>query len=127
MNNSREPVNCPDTSPFLNISSATPGTQTLRYSDSMTPDSAAKPFGATELQLFCVVADEAATDPNAGKFVGKFTRNPINVDFVPAVIGRDLAEKLRFRPEIAISHRQTRDHLVKSRRALACSPCAQAK
>ena len=81
VNTSREPVNCPQTSPLLNIIAATPGVQTLRYADSTTPDSAKKPFGASELQLFLAVADAAITDPEAARFYGKFTKNPIGVDF----------------------------------------------
>lgn len=48
MNPNREPIECPQTCPLLNVIAATPGAQTLRYADSMTPDSPAKPFGATE-------------------------------------------------------------------------------
>jgi hypothetical protein len=45
-------VECPQTSPLISIVAQTPGMQSLRYADSTTPDSRAKPFGASELQLF---------------------------------------------------------------------------
>jgi hypothetical protein len=88
VNNSREPVECPQTSPILSIIAATPGAQTLRYADSMTPDSAAKPFGATELQLFVAVEEDAVADPAQAKFIGKFTKNPMSVDFAPTDNGK---------------------------------------
>lgn len=88
VNNSREPVDCPQTSPLLNIIAATPGKQTLRYADSMTPDSPAKPFGATELQLFRAIGTAPATDPGAAQFYGKFTRNPVAVNFNSADNGK---------------------------------------
>ena len=85
VNRNRTPINCPQSSPLLNILSATPGIHTLRYHDTFTPTSSAKPFGATELQLFVTVDNDqqASTkgDPNDAKLVGKFTRNPISVDF----------------------------------------------
>jgi hypothetical protein len=56
VNPNREPINAPATSPLLNIIAATPGKQTLRYADSLTPDSPAKPAGASELLLFRAIA-----------------------------------------------------------------------
>jgi hypothetical protein len=66
VNPSREPIECPQTSPLLNVIAATPGVQTLRYADSTTP----------------------ITDPEAARFYGKFTRNPIGVDFEAADNGK---------------------------------------
>jgi hypothetical protein len=80
-NTTREPIEPPSTSPILNVIAATPGAQTLRYSDSMTPDSRAKPPGATDLLLFLAVGDAIATDPSEATFIGKFTKNPIAVPF----------------------------------------------
>jgi hypothetical protein len=88
INPSREPIECPQTSPLLNIIAATPGKQTLRYADSMTPDSPAKPFGASELQLFRAIGAAPATDPGAASFYGKFTRNPVAVNFNAADNGK---------------------------------------
>ena len=80
-NNSRQPIPCPQTSPLLSIIAATPGVQTVRFSDSMTPDARKKPFGASEIQIFVAVDDAAVTDPQAAEFLGKFTKNPISVPF----------------------------------------------
>jgi len=81
VNPDREPIEAPASSPMLNIKGCTPGSQTLVYSDSNTPDSAAKPFGASELQLFVAIADAPVVDPADATFLGKFTRNPIGVQF----------------------------------------------
>ena len=51
VNTDHDPIPVPPTSPLLSIIGCTPGSQTLRYSDSTTPDSRGKPFGATELRV----------------------------------------------------------------------------
>jgi len=81
VNNSREPVNVPDSSPLLNILGATPGSHTVRYADSGTPDSAAKPFGAAQLQLFVAVDTNPIANADGAEFYGAFTKNPIGVGF----------------------------------------------
>jgi hypothetical protein len=88
VNNSREPIECPQTSPLLNIIAATPGTQTLRYSDSMTPDSPAKPFGASDILLFVAIGTAPVTNPASAQFYGKFTKNPLAVNFNAADNGK---------------------------------------
>lgn len=81
INPNREPIEVPQSSPLLNILGNTPGTQTIRFSDTTTPDSRAKPFGASELQLFLAVGDTEPAPISDAQFYGKFTRNPIGVDF----------------------------------------------
>jgi hypothetical protein len=81
LNPDREPIEVPSTQPLLNILGNLPGTQTLRYSDSSTPDSRARPFGASELQLFLGIGTEEPAPLSACQFYGKFTRNPIEVSF----------------------------------------------
>jgi hypothetical protein len=88
VNPNRDPIECPQTSPMLNIVAATPGAHTLRYADSMTPDSPAKPFGASEMQLFVAVAAAVVTDPEQAKFYNKFTKNPVAVAFSAADNGK---------------------------------------
>lgn len=81
VNPNREPIDPPTTQPLLNVLGNLPGVQSLRYADSGTPDSRAKPFGVTELQLFRGVG---ATEPlplSECRFYGKFTRNPVDVTF----------------------------------------------
>jgi hypothetical protein len=88
VNNSRSPINVPESSPLLNIIGATPGSQTVRYADTNTPDSGAKPFGATQIQIFVAVAAEAIADPDEAQFYGAFTKNPIGVAFTPEDDGK---------------------------------------
>jgi hypothetical protein len=88
VNNERNPINVPDSSPLLNVLGATPGSQTVRYSDTNTPDSAAKPFGATALQVFLAVTTAAVDDPSEAEFYGAFTKNPIGVGFDEADDGK---------------------------------------
>lgn len=88
VNPDRDPINVPDTSPLLNIIGCTPGSQTVRYADTNTPDSGAKPFGASNMQLFVAVDDVPITDPEAALFHGAFTKNPIGVGFTAADDGK---------------------------------------
>jgi len=88
INESREPVFCPQTSPLINVLGATPGTQTLRYADSNTPDSPAKAFGAIQLQLFVAIKDAPTADADEAEYYGSFTRNPIPVAFAETDDGK---------------------------------------
>ena len=87
-NPDRTPIFAPRSSPLLNVVGATPGSQTVRYADSSTPDSGRKPFGAIQLQLFVVVDEAGSFDPEAGRLVGNFTRNPVGVAFAHADNGK---------------------------------------
>ena len=80
-NPSRTPMQCPLSSPLLNIIAATPGSHTLCYRDSMTPTSKAKPFGATQLQLFVAIGDQRVRNPQEAAFYRAFTVNPVGVAF----------------------------------------------
>src|SRR5262249_22029641 len=77
----REPIECPQTSPLLSILGNTPGSQTIRFADTNTPDSRAKPFGASELQLFRGVGTTEPLPFSECHFYGKFTKNPVDVEF----------------------------------------------
>jgi hypothetical protein len=88
INPTREPVDCPQTSPLLNIVGATPGSQTLRFADSLTPDSKAKPFGATALQLFVAIAEEENAPLSDAKFHSLVTRTPLAVEFAEGDNGK---------------------------------------
>jgi hypothetical protein len=88
VNPSRSPVNVPESSPLLNIIGATPGAHTVRYADTNTPDKAAKPFGAVQLQLFVAVGTGPVADPSAAAFHGAFTKNPVGVAFDAADDGK---------------------------------------
>jgi hypothetical protein len=88
VNPARTPIPAPATSPLLNIVEVTPGVQHLRFADSATPDSRAKPFGAAALQLFVAVGTAPATDPAAADFRGAYTRNPVEIPFAAADDGK---------------------------------------
>jgi hypothetical protein len=88
VNPNRDPIECPQTQPQLNVVAATFGTHTLRFADSLTPESGAKPFGASELQLFVAIGTAPITDPLEGRFYSKFTRNPLPVAFAHADNGK---------------------------------------
>lgn len=81
INDARTPINAPGTSPLLNVVFATPGGHTLRFADTLTPDSGKKPFGAMQLQLFVNVGVAAIVDPTAAQLYGQFTKNPVVVAF----------------------------------------------
>lgn len=88
VNPSKSPINVPDSSPLLNILGATPGSQTLRFSDTSTPDTPAKPFGASQLLLFVAIKDEITDNEDDAKFIGLYSRNPVAVGFVPEDDGK---------------------------------------
>ena len=88
VNPNRDPVNVPASSPLVNVLGATPGSHTVRYADTATPDSAAKPSGAASIQLFVVVGTAPVTISDEADFYGAFTKNPIAVAFSEADDGK---------------------------------------
>ena len=88
VNPDRTPIYAPETSPLLNVVGATPGSQTLRYADSTTPETGKKPFGAVQIQIFVSIDGAVVPDPEAARFVGAFTRNPVGVAFEHADDGK---------------------------------------
>jgi hypothetical protein len=87
-NPNRDPINPPASSPLLNVLGATPGSHTIRYADTSTPDSPAKPFGAAMMQLWVAIGATPTTDESTAKFYGTFTKNPVGVSFVEADDGK---------------------------------------
>lgn len=88
VNTDRSPIFCPQTSPILSIIAATPGAHTLRYSDSFTPDSAKRPFGAAALQIFGYIGDEVTDNENLAHLIDTATRNPVVAVFQPEDDGK---------------------------------------
>lgn len=74
------PVPPPITAPILNVQSAIPLQQTLRYS---IPDSAGKykPSGVIGMEVFRSVGVVAATDPAQASYVGTVTKAPFTQGF----------------------------------------------
>jgi uncharacterized small protein (DUF1192 family) len=88
INPNREPIAAPTSQPLLNVLGNLPGVQSLRFADSNTPDSRAKPFGATELQLYVGIGETEALPLADCQFYGKITRNPVEVAFTEADDGK---------------------------------------
>ncbi len=96
INPDREPVDCPTTPPLINVLGNLPGQQTIRFADTTTPDSPAKPFGATELQLFMGITDDGEATLAQSQFYGKFSRNPIEVAFDETKDGKNATYRARW-------------------------------
>jgi hypothetical protein len=75
------PIPAPTTAPLLNIVSAFSGSHEIRYADELTPASRKKAPGAIQLELYVHVGANATADPELAKFVGAFTKNPIQHQF----------------------------------------------
>jgi hypothetical protein len=88
VNPNREPISCPQTAPQINVVAATFGTHTLKFADSLEDESNAKPFGASELQLFVAIGEGPITDPEQARFYNKFSKNPVAVAFAHADNGK---------------------------------------
>jgi hypothetical protein len=70
----------PVTFPLLNVINATPGEHLVRFTDSLSPATRAKPPGAISMQLYrTVTATTPAPTPDGSLFVGNFSRNGIAV------------------------------------------------
>lgn len=81
----RDPVNTPVpaplTNPILSVIGATPGQLTMKYHDSaLGAFVKAKPFGATQLQLFVLFGATAPVTPAATPFYGVYTKTPFAVN-----------------------------------------------
>jgi hypothetical protein len=79
VNTNRDPVYCPQSTPMLSIAGSAPGSMTMRYCDSNTPDSGRKPVGAFQIELYMAVAPEPVENPDTAVKYRAFTRNPIYV------------------------------------------------
>ncbi|MGH7178722.1 MAG: hypothetical protein ACREJC_15195 [Tepidisphaeraceae bacterium] len=88
VNPDRNPINVPASSPLLNVLGATPGSHTVRYSDTSAPGDPAKPFGAAQIQIFVAIGTDATTDEDKAEFYGAFTKNPVGVGFKPEDDGK---------------------------------------
>jgi hypothetical protein len=88
INPSRDPVECPQTSPAVAIVATTQGAQTVEFRDSMDLDRRGKPFGASDLLLFVAVTPTGTTNPDDAKFYAKVTKNPVAVMFEHADNGK---------------------------------------
>jgi hypothetical protein len=88
VNTDRTPQHCPQTSPLVNVTAATPGSHTVRFADSLEPNKRAKPPGAAGVQIFCHIGETPTVNEDDAKFVGMFTTNPIVVAYTPEDDGK---------------------------------------
>jgi hypothetical protein len=75
-NGSPAPIPPPATWPLLALPTAGPGLHEVRYADSSSPASRAKPPLVVQLQLFRGVAVAAIVDPLLCDFLAAVTKNP---------------------------------------------------
>lgn len=87
-NNSPTPIPAPETNPLLVVIGATPGSHTLRFADSNTPDKRSKPFGAVAINLYRSIGLEPVTDSSGALFYGSFTKQPVVSLFTAADAGK---------------------------------------
>lgn len=86
----RTPIPAPGTAPILGFIGATPGSHTLKYADTSTPTTKAKPFGSIQLELWNFVGTEPPVGGAAGcSFYGLFTKTPYSVNFANGDIGKN--------------------------------------
>jgi len=88
VNRTRTKINCPATSPVVNILGCTPGVQMLMFRDSIQDTQRGKPFGATFLELVVAVGDQINNPLDAARPAGLHTRSPISVTFDQADVGK---------------------------------------
>lgn len=75
------PIPAPSTSPLLTFIAATPLQHTLRFADQLTPDSKAKPFGVTALQMSVWISANGVEPVGPPAQLLQLSRNPVAIDF----------------------------------------------
>lgn len=75
------PVPEPTSFPVLGVRGGTPGVIQVQYTDNLAPDGKAKPFGATQMQVFAETSVTPITDPADITFNGVATKSPFNISF----------------------------------------------
>jgi hypothetical protein len=82
------PVPPPLTVPGLALVAASPGQHQLRYFDTSTPTTKAKPPGAIGLQVFRSVGVAPSVDPSAAVYYDTWTKSPNVSAFDPSETGK---------------------------------------
>lgn len=85
----RTPIPTPATAPILGFVGATPFEHTIKYADTSTPTTKAKPFGATALELWLFVGMAPPVGgPDGTGFYGLETKSPLPVSFTSGDVGK---------------------------------------
>ena len=74
------PIPAPTTQPVISVPVLTPGTAVLRYADTTSPTSRAKPAGVIGMQLFGSQDATPPVDPADWNFLGIVTTQPYEID-----------------------------------------------
>lgn len=82
------PIPAPVTSPALILVSGAPNVHNMQYRDSTDPTRKAKPFGVKQLTLFRTIGLAPAVEPEAARYVGGFTKTPLQVSTSAADKGK---------------------------------------
>lgn len=85
----RTPIPAPGTVPILGFVGATPLQSTLKFADTSTPTTKAKPFGSIQMELWIDI--EISSVPGtlaAAKFYGLITKTPFAVNFGSGDVGK---------------------------------------
>lgn len=72
---------CTESFPLLTVLGMTPGCMTLRYADSQTPHSRAKPADAIGLLLFVAMTAQGQGSVHDARFIKLCTKNPVEIRF----------------------------------------------
>lgn len=75
------PITAPGTFPVLGILRATPGQMMLKYVDSATPDTKAKPYGVIHMETWRSIGTVVAPTPVGALYYGPITKSPTAIDF----------------------------------------------
>ena len=88
-NNSPSPIPPPLTWPILSLPTSGPGLHEVRFADSATPSSRAKPANAIAMQLFRGIGNAIIVNPAECEYLANVTRQPYQSTFSdPADAGK---------------------------------------
>lgn len=82
------PIPQPTTAPVMVLISATPLVHQLRYYDSTTPTTKAKPYGVIGLEVRRAIGIAPAVDPSAAPYLGQWGKSPNLSVFSPGDPGK---------------------------------------
>ena len=82
------PIPTPNTQPVLAIIGATPLQFTIKYSDTATPLSKAKPFGVSHLEIHAVTSATVISNQDVIPYLADYTKGPFPLNWQPADVGK---------------------------------------
>ncbi len=88
IDDTRSPIPAPNSAPILSLGASFSGQHEIRFVDENTPTRKAKPDGVSDMELWVYVGPSATADWQQAKYIGKYTKNPINHTFMPDQAGQ---------------------------------------